>query len=110
MTGLIPPAEMPDVAALCASLYLGLAIGCAYDVFALLRLPFSNPVMIYVLDAVYCIFALCMAGFGLYYISCGTLRSYIFITMALGIYLYLRFPSRLFRDILSRVKKRVANK
>ena len=107
------PGVMPDFAALCAAVYGGLVIGAAYDLFRLIRLPFSGRVMTWILDGLYCIAAGLIAAATMLYINCGTVRLYIFAGMAAGIYLYVRFPGRLVAEAAGRLagrKKTVARR
>jgi len=100
MTGLPGPGVLGEGASLLAALYGGLAIGLAYDLFRLLRLPFENPWIIGLIDGLYYIAAGGVAAGTMLYINCGTVRMYVFLAMGLGIYLYARFPGRLVRAAL----------
>ena len=48
-------------------------------------------------DLLYYAAAMVLVALTLLYINCGTLRLYLFAAIALGIYLYARFPGRLIR-------------
>lgn len=97
MRELFPPGELTELAGFAAAVYCGLAIGIMYDLFALLRRPFKGAVTTGIIDMLFYAAAAAMAALALLYINCGTLRLYLFAAMALGIYLYVRFPGRLIR-------------
>ena len=50
-----------------------------------------------IIDLLYYAAAMVLVALTLLYINCGTLRLYLFVAIALGIYLYARFPGRLIR-------------
>ena len=68
-----------------------------YDLCALLRKPFKSAVTTGIIDLLYYAVAMVIVALTLLYINCGMLRLYLFAAIALGIYLYARFPGRLIR-------------
>lgn len=87
------------------TLYGGLLIGILYDLFRLLRLPFSGRFMTGLLDALFYAAAGVVAAAVLLYVNGGAPRVYLFIGLALGAFLYLRFVSRLFGALVRAIGK-----
>lgn len=97
MRELFPPGELTEFAGFVAAVNCGLVIGIMYDLFAMLRKPFKSAVTTGIIDLLYYAAAMVLVALTLLYINCGTLRLYLFAAIALGIYLYARFPGRLIR-------------
>lgn len=86
------------------ALYGGLVIGVLYDVFRLIRLPFSRVRLIVgILDALFYAAAGVVAALTLLYVNGGSPRIYLLGGLALGAFLYVRFVSRLFSAILKAI-------
>ncbi len=100
------PGRLGELASFLAALYCGILIGAVYDVFTLLRLPFKSPWIYGVLDLLYYIAAVCLAGAAMLYINCGTFRLYIYLAMGMGILLYRRFTGRLVRLCMEKFTKK----
>ena len=98
MRELFPPGELTELAGFAAAVNCGLLMGIMYDIFGLLHKPFKSTVTAGLIDLLYYAAATALAALTLLYINCGTLRLYLFAAMALGIYLYARFPGRLIRS------------
>lgn len=94
MRELFPPGELTEFAGFVAAVNCGLVIGIMYDLFALLRKPFKSAVTTGIIDLLYYAVAMVIVALTLLYINCGMLRLYLFAAIALGIYLYARFPGR----------------
>ncbi|MBQ6704051.1 MAG: spore cortex biosynthesis protein YabQ [Clostridia bacterium] len=99
---LFEPGQLGEAASLAAALYCGLVIGGMYDVFWLLRAPFSSPWITGAIDLAFYAAAAFLAAAAMLYINCGIFRLYIYLAMGAGIWLYRRFPGRL---IAAAVKK-----
>ncbi len=79
------------------ALYGGLVIGVLYDLFRLLGLPFSKLRFVRaVFDALFYAAAGIAAAVTLLYVNGGAPRLYLFLGLALGIFVYARFVGRLF--------------
>lgn len=84
-------------------LYAGVFIGVAYDLLRLLCFPFSCRLLCDVADGLFYCIACCIAALALLFLNDGRIRFYSLCALALGAWLYLRFPSRLFRGALRAV-------
>lgn len=104
------PGVMTEGAAAVCALYCGLVLGVMYDLFCLVRLPFSNPWILGCIDALYYAAALSTAWGFMLYINCGTLRMYILGAMGLGVLLYVRFAGRFIREFAKRIKTKFTKK
>lgn len=81
-------------------LYAGILIGIVYDLLRLLCFPFRSRVLSEVADGLFYCLACCIAAFALLVLNDGRVRFYALCGLLLGAFLYLRFPSRLFRGML----------
>jgi len=97
---------LPEWAALCAAVYAGVALGVLYDAFALLRLPLRGW-WTAIADALYYAAALALTAAAMLYINCGAPRLYAFMGIALGAYVYARFPRRLFKELITKFTKKL---
>lgn len=87
-------AELPKFL---GALYGGLLIGILYDAFRLLRLPFLKiRLAAGLFDALFYAAAGVIVALTLLLVNGGAPRVYLFLALALGAFLYLRFVSRLF--------------
>lgn len=102
------PAEEGCIALGC--LCTGVLLGLLYDVFSLLRFPFHNAYADAVFDALYYLFALALCALSLFALNDGRVRLYSLGFILLGLYLFMRFPSRLVRRLLRRMAQKIQKK
>ncbi len=88
----------------------GLLTGLLYDFFSLLRFPFQSKLADAVFDALFylCVLLLCAAS--LFIFNDGKVRFYSLLSILAGCYAFMRFPSRLFRSLLRRLRQKIYKK
>ena len=88
----------------------GIVIGLLYDFFSLLSFPFLSVIVDAVFDTLFylCVLLLCAAA--LFVLNDGKVRFYSLFSVLTGCYAYMRFPSRLIRGILRRIRQKFIKK
>lgn len=109
MTWFEPGVMTEGAAAICA-FYCGVVLGILYDLFRLLRLPFSSSWAAGIIDALYYAAALMVTWGFMLYINCGTLRIYIFVFIGLGLLLYTCCARRFIGEIAKLIKGKFTKK
>lgn len=95
--------SLNEFPALLCALYGGLITGIVYDLFSLMRLPFSSKWIHALLDTLF--YAVCF-GFAavlFVYINGGILRLYLILGFVSGVFLYRFAISSLLRDMAAKV-------
>lgn len=83
----------------------GLLIGLLYDILSLFRFPFHSVIADAVFDAIFYLLVLGVSGAALFIFSSGVIRFYALGGIVGGVFLYMRFPSRLFRFLARKTFK-----
>lgn len=91
-------------------LLAGCLMGLIYDIFSLLRFPFHSAAVDACFDVLFYILVFCISALALFTLNDGKVRFYSLFSLLSGCFLYMRFPSRLFRGILQRVRAKVHKK
>lgn len=91
-------------------LYCGLVIGVLYDLFRLLRLPFSSAIVSGILDGAFYMLAGAIFALSLLYANNGEFRFYTLIASGVGIFIEQRFTGALFVDLLHKIAARTSKR
>lgn len=85
----------------------GIVIGIGYDILSLLRYPFHSVLLDALFDLLFYCLALIVSAAALFFSNDGIIRFYSLAGILLGVFLYMRLPSRFFRFLLRKTFKNI---